>query len=55
MDGGIDGKLRDFFGIDIEKAVRDKISKEYCSELPVGSVIIVQTGYTQFKYLVSHL
>ncbi len=53
MDGGIDGKLRDFFGISIETAVRTKITQEYWGELPVGSAIIVQTGNNQFPYMIS--
>ena len=53
MDGGLDGKLRDFFGKQIEESVRAKIKTEYYGELPVGSAIVVGTNNSQFKYMIS--
>ena len=53
MDGGIDGKLRDFFGMEIERRVRQKIATEYYGELPVGAAITTETGHEKYKYLIS--
>lgn len=53
MDGGLDGKLRDFFGKEIENLVRDKIEKEYFGELPVGCAVTVKTGNKNFPILIS--
>ena len=53
MDGGIDGKLRDFFGMRVEERVRRRISEEHGGELPVGSSILVPTDHKQFRYLIS--
>ena len=53
MDGGIDGKLRDYFGLSIETAVRTKIKQAYQGELPVGCAIVLPTGNKQFPYLIS--
>ena len=53
MDGGLDGKLRDYFGTQIEKKVRNKIKYEYHGELPVGCAITVETGRSEFPLLIS--
>ena len=52
MDGGIDGKIRDFFGKELEKNVRKIINEEYGGELPVGSAIITNVQHKQFDYLI---
>ncbi|MDH5180255.1 MAG: macro domain-containing protein [Gammaproteobacteria bacterium] len=52
MDGGLDGKLRDFFGRDVETIVRERIACQFFGELPVGLATIVETGHLQFPYLV---
>ena len=53
MDGGIDGKIRDYFGFEIEKKVRQKIDTEYFGELPVGCAILTKTDDNKIKYLIS--
>lgn len=53
MDGGLDGKLRDFFGMQIEESVRAKTKTDYSGELPVGSAIVVGINNSQFKFLIS--
>lgn len=53
MDGGIDGKIRDFFGMEIETHVRSRIADEFDGEMPVGSAIVVPTSNRQFPFLVS--
>lgn len=53
MDGGIDGKIRDFFGMNIEQKVRNKIIHDFKGELPVGCAITTETDNKQFKYLIS--
>lgn len=52
MDGGLDGKLRDYFGMAIEKAVRHQIQHEFHGELPVGLATVIDTGNDRFPYLV---
>jgi O-acetyl-ADP-ribose deacetylase (regulator of RNase III) len=53
MDGGLDGKLRDFFGMSIEQAVREKISHEHYGELLVGQAFLTETGHRRFPWLVT--
>ena len=53
MDGGLDGKIRDFFGIEIEDKIRMKIKNDYFGELPVGNAIITETDNHNIKYLIT--
>lgn len=53
MDGGLDGKLRDYFGASIEGAVRERIRLQFNGELPVGLATVVETGHKRHPYLVS--
>lgn len=53
MDGGLDGKLRDFFGMEIERKVRTRIARDFHGELPAGMAIATETGNTQFPFLIS--
>ena len=53
MDGGLDGKLRDYFGLSIEATVRERIRTEFHGELPVGLATIVETGHARHRYLIS--
>jgi O-acetyl-ADP-ribose deacetylase (regulator of RNase III) len=53
MDGGLDGKIRDYFGIEIENKIRDKINSEFFGELPVGNAITTLTGNKIYKYLIT--
>lgn len=53
MDGGLDGKLRDYLGMEVEYKVRDRINKEFNGELLVGQAMATKTGNKQFPYLIS--
>lgn len=53
MGGGLDGKLRDYFGASIERTVRERIRTEFHGELPVGMATVVETGHTRHRYLIS--
>ena len=53
MDGGLDGKLRDFFGMEIENRVRRQVKERYSGEVPVGCAFSVLTNHPQFTYLIS--
>ena len=53
MDGGLDGKLRDFFGASIERIVRQRIAGDFYGELPVGLACLVETGHARYRYLIS--
>ncbi|MFO1407410.1 MAG: macro domain-containing protein [Steroidobacteraceae bacterium] len=53
MDGGLDGKLRDYFGPSIEQTVRERIRRDFDGELPVGLATVVETGHPRHRYLVS--
>jgi len=53
MDGGLDGKLRDYFGHSIEHAVRERIRTQFHGELPVGLATVVETGHAPHRYLIS--
>lgn len=55
MDGGLDLKISQKlgWGWDIEKKVRQKLLDEFYGELPVGNAIIVETGVSDFPYLIS--
>lgn len=52
MDGGLDGKLFDFFGPGIEAAVRARLTEEFHGELPVGLATLVETKHERFPYLI---
>jgi O-acetyl-ADP-ribose deacetylase (regulator of RNase III) len=53
MDGGLDGKLRDYFGESVEKAVQERIRGQFHGELPVGLATVVETGHARHPYLIS--
>lgn len=53
MDGGLDGKLRDYFGESVEKTVRERIREQFHGELPVGLAMVVETGHARHPYLIS--
>ena len=52
MDGGLDGKLRDFFGQSIEDKVRKKIAADFQGELLVGQTTIIETDTKAFPLLI---
>lgn len=53
MDGGLDGKIRDQFGYQVEHNVRKNIQSMHFGELPVGAAIITETGSSKCKYVIS--
>lgn len=53
MDGGLDLKISQKLGWDIEAKARQKLLAEFYGELPVGNALIVETGISQFPYLIS--
>lgn len=53
MDGGLDGKLRHYFGESVERAVREQIRQHFHGELPVGLATVVETGHARHPYLIS--
>ncbi|WP_020559830.1 macro domain-containing protein [Thiofilum flexile] len=53
MDGGLDLKISQKLGWDIERRVREKILLEFYGEVPVGNALIIETGVNQFPYLIS--
>lgn len=53
MDGGLDGKIRDRFGLQVERNVRKMIKTNYFGELPIGAAIIAETGSSDCQYIIS--
>jgi len=53
MDGGLDLKLSQHFGWDLESKVRNILEQEYFGELPVGNAIVVKTGNEKVPFLIS--
>lgn len=53
MDGGLDLKISQKLGWDVEKKIRQKLLDEFYGELPVGNALIVETGIRDFPYLIS--
>ena len=45
MDGGIDLAYRNFFGLAIQRRVREVIRDRYGEEAPVGNAFFVPTGH----------
>ena len=53
MDGGLDLKISQAFGWELETKVREQIIQEHYGELPVGNALIIETDLLQFPYLIS--
>ncbi|MCE7996762.1 MAG: phage tail protein [Roseivirga sp.] len=53
MNGGIDFSISKNLGWHIEKEVQKRIREEFFGELLVGQALIVETGHTDFPYLIS--
>jgi O-acetyl-ADP-ribose deacetylase (regulator of RNase III) len=53
MDGGLDLAIRDELGYSVEAKVQDAIVDQHHGELPVGSAVIVETGHSQWRYLIA--
>jgi len=52
MDGGLDGKIRDFFGTRIEEAVQSRIHADFDGELLVGQSFRIETMNDQIPNLI---
>jgi O-acetyl-ADP-ribose deacetylase (regulator of RNase III) len=53
MDGGIDLRYTIYLGLDLQKALQNKIRSDFYGELPVGLAAIVETNNAKIKYLIS--
>ena len=53
MDGGIDLVYSMHFGWDMEKRLRALLAEKYDGELPIGNAVVVETGRTDIRYLIS--
>ena len=53
MDGGLDLKYSEYFGWHLEKNLRTVLESEYFGEIPVGQAVIIETGNSSIKYLIS--
>lgn len=53
MDGGLDYKLSEYFGQDLERRLQKIIREKHNSELLVGEAEIVETGNRKIPYIVS--
>src|SRR5260221_5227342 len=52
MDGGIDAAYRAFFGPQIERTVRDAVTRRPEGHLPVGASLVVRTGHQAVPYMI---
>lgn len=53
MDGGLDLKISQKYGWGIEDRVRRRVLDDFAGEVPVGNALVVETGVTDFPYLIS--
>lgn len=53
MDGGLDLKISEFFGWQIQARLQELIKTEHHGELLVGAAQIVNTGHPKIPYLIS--
>lgn len=53
MDGGLDRVIAYEFGEQIQDKVQAAILDEYYGELPIGSAVIVETGFDNWPYLIA--
>lgn len=53
MDGGIDAVYTRFFGIGVQKWLREKIEAEHHGEILVGQALVVPSGHDKIKWVVS--
>ena len=52
MDGGLDGKLRDYFGMQIEINAQKKIRDDYHGELLVGQATVIESGNQKTPFII---
>lgn len=53
MDGGIDLVYSRRFGWDLQRRLQEQIRSEHAGELPVGTATILETGDSEFPWLIS--
>jgi O-acetyl-ADP-ribose deacetylase (regulator of RNase III) len=51
MDGGIDQKIIEFFGPELQAKVQRAILGDYFGQQPVGTSLVVETGHSLCPYL----
>lgn len=51
MDGGIDAAITQFFGLSLERRVKERILEDYLGEQPVGTSFIIETGHSKHPFL----
>lgn len=52
MDGGIDKRIRDYFGPELEKVIQKKIELNYHGEMPVGVADFVFLSNAKFQSVI---
>lgn len=53
MDGGIDLAYRNFFGVQIESRLQQRIRERHDGELPVGQAAVLETGHRTIPFLIA--
>lgn len=53
MDGGIDEQYTDFFGLGPQCRLREKIAVRPEGLLPVGAALLVRTGHSRIRWMIS--
>jgi O-acetyl-ADP-ribose deacetylase (regulator of RNase III) len=51
MDAGMDAAIIQFFGISLERKVKEQILEDYLGEQPVGTSLIVETAHVKHPFL----
>lgn len=51
MDGGVDGAIVRYFGLDLMDRVQDYIIRQFRGEQPVGTSFIIETGHPKHPFL----
>jgi O-acetyl-ADP-ribose deacetylase (regulator of RNase III) len=51
MDAGMDAAITQFFGISLERSVKQRILKDYLGEQPVGTSFVIETGHPKHPFL----
>jgi O-acetyl-ADP-ribose deacetylase (regulator of RNase III) len=51
MDAGMDAAIIQFFGISLERKVKERILEDYLGEQPVGTSLIIETEHAKHPFL----
>jgi O-acetyl-ADP-ribose deacetylase (regulator of RNase III) len=51
MDGGMDAAITQFFGLSLERRVKEQILEDYLGEQPVGTSFIIETEHPKHPFL----